>query len=76
MYQEEGPGYNQLSVYTPRPPRHLDPSEDSAAQKQKVMIVLVATSTMSPFVTVECGGEVSLIFPSSSSHGLSHPPSQ
>ena len=82
MYQEEGPRILLVTInfqcthlgHCPTP-RHLDPSKDSAAQKQKVMIVLVVTSTMSPFVTVECGGEVSLIFPSSSSHGLSHPPS-
>ena len=66
MYQEEGPPRILLVTinfqcthlgHCPTP-RHLDPSEDSAAQKQKVMIVLVVTSTMSPFVTVECGGEV------------------
>ena len=65
MYQEEGPPRILLVKiiqcthlgHCPTP-RHLDPSEDIAAQKQKVMIVLVATSTMSPFVTVECGGEV------------------
>ena len=57
MYQEEGPPrillvtiYFQCTHLGHCPtPRHLDPSEDSAAQKQKVMIVLVAISTMSPF---------------------------